>query len=120
MMPRTMGMIQPTRAVVLGTKNASTKPTKIIPATMRFVLEPTLDKIVRAIRLSSPVVVMAAARNMAAPTSMVPPALNPLNVMVIAWPKPICFPAAAAAFSRAGDVPSSRSINDAIIVALTG
>ena len=88
-------MMQPTRAVVLGTKKARTKPTKIMPATMRLVFDPTLDRMVRAMRLSRPVLVMAAARNMAAPTSTVPPALMPLNVIVTAFPNPMTLPAAA-------------------------
>ena len=114
--PKTIGTMQPTRAVVLGTKKAKIKPTKIIPATMRFVLEPTLDKMPKAIRLSRFVCIIAAAKNRAAPTRIVPLELRPANVIDTALPKPIT----CVGLSRAGAVPNETNINDAIIAALTG
>ena len=80
--------MHPTRAVVLGTKKASIIPTKIIPATKRLVLLPIRDKINNAIRLSSPVCVIAAAKNNAAPTKIVALAEIPIKAIFNALPVP--------------------------------
>ena len=116
MMPSTIGARHPTRAVVLGTKNARTKPTKIIPARIRFVRAPTLDRMTSAIRLSSPVCIIAAARNNAAPTRTVPLLLIPANVILTAS----AVPSILAGSLRSGEKPRHTSISVAMTAALTG
>ena len=116
MIPSTMGTMQPTLAVVLGTKKASTKPTKIMPARILLVLAPTLDRTKRAMRLSSPVCIMAAARKRAAPTSTVPLALTPAKAIFRA----LEVPKSLAGSCGSGDSPRHKIINVAMMVALTG
>ena len=82
MMPSMIGTRQATRAVVEGTRNASTKPTRMVPITTWLVRAPTRDRMMSAMRLSRPVVVMAAARNRAAATSTSAVLAKPLNARV--------------------------------------
>ena len=64
----TMGTKQATRAVVDGTKKERINPQRITPRTIRFGSAPTLCSTNRAILLSRPVIVIAAAKKRAAPT----------------------------------------------------
>ncbi len=116
MMPSTIGTMQPTRAVVLGTKNARMKPTKIMPARMRFVFAPTFERMKSAMRRSSPVCIIAAARKSAAPTSTAPLLVMPPNDMPTAFEVPSSF-AGACGF---GLMPRQRIISVAMMAALTG
>jgi hypothetical protein len=68
MMPSMIGTRHDTRAVVLGTMNASTMPTSIEPSTTALVLVPARERMPSAMRRSRPVIDMAAARNSAAAT----------------------------------------------------
>src|SRR5579885_845988 len=92
MMPSVIGTRQDTRAVVDGTRKAMTKPTRIVPITTLVVLVPTRDRIISAILLSSPVAVMAAARNSAAATRTSAVLAKPLNASVSAALVPIKLP----------------------------
>ena len=98
MMPMTIGTMQETRAVVLGTKKLSKKPTMITPISTRLVFAPTLDNTSRAMRLSRPVRVIAAARNSAPPTSAQAVLLKPPRAM----PNALLVAILAAGFSAIG------------------
>ena len=114
-MPITMGTRQATRAVVLGTKKLKIKPHKITPSKTRFALAPTLESIIRAIRLSSPVLVMAAARNIAAATRQKAVDENPFSAI----PSPALVPYNLPVASL-GANPTRRAIKTIITPALTG
>ena len=80
--PIMIGMTAAARAVALGTRNASTMATIMAPMTTRFVRAPTRRKTTSAMRRSSPVMVIAAARKSAAATRMSAALLKPLAAMV--------------------------------------
>ena len=67
-MPITIGTRHATRAVVEGTKKERMKPQRMMPITTRLGVAPILESVRSAMRLSSPVLIMAAARKSAAPT----------------------------------------------------
>jgi len=114
MIPRMMGATHAKRAVALGTKNASTKPTRMPPITTRRVLAPTLDRIHSAMRLSRPVTVIAAAMNSAAATSASAVLANPPNASVRA----AVVPSNWAGLATSGAMPSSNAIKAAMMTAL--
>ena len=114
-MPITIGTRQATRAVVLGTKKLKIKPHKMTPSKTRFDFAPTLDKITSAIRLSSPVLVMAAARNIAAATRQNAVAEKPLSAITSPALVPYSLPVAGF-----GAKPIKRAISTMITPALTG
>ena len=64
-----------------GTSKASTVDTTMAPMTIRFVRVPASDRMTKAIRRSSLVTVMAAARNKAAATSVRAVLPNPLTAV---------------------------------------
>ena len=115
MMPSMIGTRHDTRAVVEGTRNASTIPTSIEPATTWRVSVPTRDRMTSAIRRSSPVAVMAAARNSAAATRARAVLAKPLN----ARPKPALVPIRAFGLAGLGEMPSRNAISAAITTAET-
>ncbi|KAG0298480.1 hypothetical protein BGZ96_011407 [Linnemannia gamsii] len=67
--PSIIGTIHAPRAVALGTTNDSIAVTNTVPIIIRWVLEPILDNVTSAMRLSNPVDVMPAEINSAAATS---------------------------------------------------
>ncbi len=98
MIPSVIGTRQATRAVVDGTRKAMTKPTRIVPITTCRVSVPTRDRMLSAMRLSSPVAVMAAARNRAAATRASAVLANPLK----ASPRPALVPISTLGLVEAG------------------
>jgi hypothetical protein len=115
MTPSMIGTRQETRAVVEGTSRASTMPTSIEPTITCRVSVPMRDRITSAMRLSSPVAVMAAARNSAAATSASAVLANPLN----ASPRPALVPIRAFGLAGLGDSPSTNAIRAAMTTADT-
>ena len=115
MMPSMIGTRHDTRAVVEGTRNASTIPTSIDPATTCRVSVPTRDRMTSAIRRSRPVAVMAAARKSAAATSASAVLAKPLN----ARPSPALVPISAFGLAGLGEMPSKNAISAAITTAET-
>ena len=95
--PIMIGTKHATRAVVLGTMNDSRKPTTIAPITMLLVRASTFDSTNSAMRLSSPVAVMAAAMKQAAATSATALLEKPLKASPNAAPVPMSAPAGLAA-----------------------
>lgn len=82
--PSMMGTTAALRAVALGTTRLSTMVTAMAPSRMRRVLVPTRASVTRAMRLSSPVKVMAAAMNRAPVTSASAELENPVSAMLMA------------------------------------
>ena len=80
-MPVTIGTRQATRAVVDGTKKERMKPQRMMPSTTREGDVPILESVTRAIRRSSPVCIMAAARKSAAPTRQKAGEEKPVSAM---------------------------------------
>jgi hypothetical protein len=115
MMPSVIGTRHATRAVVDGTRNAMTKPTRIVPITTLRVSVPARARMFSAMRRSSPVAVMAAARNSADATSTSAVLAKPLNASVSAAPVPI----GTARLATLGAKPSRNAINAAIRIAET-
>ena len=116
MMPMTIGTMQETRAVVLGTKKLRIKPTRITPARILLVLAPILDRTNRAMRLSSPVFIMAAAIKRAAPTSARAVLEKPLRASLRA-PE---VPSILSGLFMLGAVPSRNAIRVMMMDAETG
>ncbi len=116
MMPMTIGTRHDTRAVVLGTKKLKTKPTIITPAIMRLAVVPTFERTKRAIRLSSPVFIIAAAMNTAPATRAKAVLLKPPRAIV----NPLVVPHRALGFAGSGDRPRIKAIAATIMAALTG
>ena len=114
-MPITIGTRQATRAVVLGTKKLKIKPHKITPIKTRFDFAPTLERITSAIRLSSPVLVIAAAKNIAAATRQNDVEEKPFSAM----PSPALVPYSLPV-SGLGAKPTKSAIKTIITPALTG
>ena len=104
-----------TRAVVDGTRNAMTKPTRIVPMTTLRVSVPTRARMLRAIRLSRPVDVIAAARNSAEATSTSAVFAKPLNARVRAALVPI----STFGLAGLGEKPSRNAISAAMTIAET-
>jgi hypothetical protein len=115
MMPIMIGTRQATRAVVLGTRNASTMPTSIAPITTRWVRAPTRASTNSAMRLSSPVIVIAADRNVAAATSAIAVLANPASAMPSAAPVPYT----TSGLATLGAIPSRNAMSAAMMTALT-
>ena len=115
-MPTTIGTMQETLAVVDGTKKLRMKPTKMTPMTRRLDLTPTWDITTRAIRLSRPVIIMPADRNIAAATSAQAVVENPDNPI---W-RALLVPSSAPCFAGSGAMPSANAINVTMTNALTG
>ena len=115
MMPSVIGTRQATRAVVDGTSNAITKPTRIVPITTFRVSVPTRDRMVSAMRLSRPVAVIAAARKSADATSTSAVLAKPLN----ARPSAALVPISTFGLATLGDSPSRNAISAAITTAET-
>ena len=115
MIPMMIGTRQATRAVVLGTKNERTIPTRIAPITTRLVRAPTLDRIRSAMRLSSPVTVIAADRKSAAATRARAVFANPPRAIPSAAP----VPRIASGLAGFGARPSMNAMSAAMITALT-
>ncbi len=115
MMPSMIGTRQDTRAVVDGTRKASTIPTSMEPAMTWRVSVPTRARMTRAMRRSRPVVVIAAARNSAAATSASAVLAKPLN----ARPRPALVPISALGLAGFGEIPSKNAISAAITTADT-
>jgi len=116
MMPMTIGTRQETRAVVLGTMKLSRKPTTITPIRIRLVLAPILDRTKRAMRLSSPVNIMAAAINRAPPTRAKAPVLKPDSAIS----SPFVVPRTTLGLAMLGAVPSKKDMRAMTMEALTG
>ena len=116
MMPMTIGTMQETRAVVDGTKKLRRKPTKITPMTRRFDLTPICDMTMSAIRLSSPVIIMPAERNIAPATNAHAVVEKPARPILRAF----AVPKIASGFAGFGDNPSPKDMNVTITKALTG
>src|SRR5699024_12338448 len=76
-----LGTNVPARAVALGTNNARTKLTIIVPNTKFLVLVPTLDMINKATLLWNPVISIACAKNSAPATSATADELKPLTAI---------------------------------------
>jgi hypothetical protein len=115
-MPSMIGTRHDTRAVVEGTRNASTIPTSIDPAMTWRVSVPTRDRMTSAIRRSSPVAVIAAARNSAAATSASAVLAKPLNARL----RPALVPIRAFGLAGFGEIPSRNAMSAAITTAATG
>ena len=115
-MPSTIGTIQETLAVVLGTKKLKTKPTIMTPASTLLVRAPIFDRIKRAMRRSSPVFIIAAAIKRAAPTKA-SAGLEKPDSAIFSAPE---VPSTLLGFSMLGAVPSKKAINDIITAAETG
>ena len=113
--PITIGTRQATRAVVLGTKKLRMKPQRMTPITTRFDFAPSLERITSAIRLSSPVLVMATARNMAAATKQNAVEAKPFSPI----PSPAAVPNSLPV-SGLGEKPINSAINVIMTPALTG
>src|SRR5699024_2158696 len=79
--PNKIGTNVPARAVALGTNNARTKLTIIVPNTKFLVFVPTLDMINKAILLSNPVISIACAKKSAPATSATADELKPLTAI---------------------------------------
>ena len=101
--------------MVLGTKKLRIKPQQITPMTTRLALAPSLDKMTRAIRLSSPVFVIAVAKNMAAATRQKAVVEKPLRPM----PRPAAVPKILPV-AGLGAKPISTAMSAMITPALTG
>ena len=114
--PITIGTIQATRAVVEGTKKLRANPVKITPIRIRFVFAPTKERTRRAIRLSSPVFVIAMERNNAAPTRAQAVLANPLRPLA----KAALVPYMTVGFATLGAKPRRIIIKERIIAALAG
>ena len=115
MIPMVIGTRQATRAVVDGTRNAITNPTRMAPMTTCRVSVPTRDRMTSAILLSSPVAVIAAARNRADATSASAVLANPLN----ARPSAALVPIRTFGLATLGAKPSRHAINAAMTTADT-
>ena len=115
MIPMMIGTRHATRAVVLGTKNERTIPTRIAPITTRLVRAPTFDRMRSAIRLSRPVTVIAADRKSAAATSASAVFANPPSAIPSAAP----VPRTVSGFAGFGARPSMNAISAAMMTALT-
>ena len=115
MMPIIIGTRQATRAVVLGTRNDSTMPTRIAPISTRLVRAPTRDNTNSAMRLSKPVMVIAAEMNSAAATSANAVLANPPSAM----PRAALVPSTASGLAGLGAMPSRKAISATISTALT-
>ena len=116
MMPATMGTMQDTRAVVDGTKKESRKPTKMTPMMRRFDWTPMRDMTRRAMRLSSPVIIMAAERNMAPATRAQADVENPASARESALP----VPSSCSGCAGSGAMPSRKAMSVMMTNALTG
>ena len=114
-MPSVIGTKQATRAVVEGTRNAITKPTRIVPMTTLRVSVPTRERMLSAIRLSSPVAVMAAARNKADATSTSAVFAKPLKARL----RPALVPSKAFGLDGLGERPNMKAIRAAMTIAET-
>src|SRR5699024_2544507 len=79
--PNNIGTNVPARAVALGTNNAWTKLTIIVPNTKFLVLVPTLYMIIKAILLCNPVISIACAKNSAPATTTTADELNPVTAI---------------------------------------
>lgn len=115
MMPMMIGTMQATRAVVEGTRKASTMPTRIAPITTRFVLAPTLESTKSAMRLSSPVTVMPADRKVAAATSASAVFAKPPSARPSAAP----VPRTVSGFAAFGARPRRNAMSATMSTALT-
>src|SRR5699024_1518832 len=114
--PIKIGTNVPARAVALGTINASTKLTKIVPITRRPGGVPTFDIIYSAIRLCRPVISIAVAKTKAPATNSKAVELNPPIAIVSASFEPIN----SDGLSIEGDKPTNTANNATIKIALTG
>ena len=110
-----IGTRHETRAVVLGTMKASTMPTSIEPMTTARVSVPERDRMPSAMRRSSPVIDIAAARNSAAATSASAVLAKPLKAM----PSARLVPSRTFGLATSGDRPSRNAISAAMKIAET-
>ncbi len=115
MMPSMIGTRQDTRAVVEGTRKASTMPTSMEPASTLRVSVPTRERMTRAMRRSSPVTCMAAARNSAAATSANAVVAKPLKAM----PSAALVPSSTLGLATLGAVPRRNAMSAAMTRAET-
>ena len=114
MMPMMMGTRQATRAVVEGTRKDSTMPTRMAPISTRLVRAPTLERMKRAMRLSRPVMVMAAERKQAAATRASAVLAKPPSARVSAGP----VPSTASGLAELGAMPSMKAMRAVMSTAL--
>ena len=114
MMPMMMGTRQATRAVVEGTRKDSTMPTRMAPISTRLVRAPTLERMKSAMRLSSPVMVMAADRKQAAATRASAVLAKPPMASVRAGP----VPSTTSGLAALGAMPSMKAMSAVMSTAL--
>ncbi|MOA02369.1 hypothetical protein D3C78_1218170 [compost metagenome] len=113
--PSMIGTTQATRAVALGTMKLSSTVTTMAPNSTRWVLAPTRARVSSAMRLSSPVWVMAAAMNSAAATSASAELAKPARPMA----RPPLVPISCAGLPSCGALPSRKAISPTMMMALT-
>ena len=102
--------------MVLGTKKLSTKPVRMTPARTWFVFAPIFDSTKSAMRLSSPVFIIAAAMNMAAPTSASADDEKPASASF----SPADVPRSFDGFAMSGAVPKRNAMSEMMMPDETG